>query len=92
MANPILVEPWRAGLIERGLTAWDAKTGCRRRPHANGTRAAERSAVRQDKCGDIHSVGKSRDLEVENRVRVARGPFGLWPVRLVSVSPLIRIT
>ena len=30
-----------------------------RRAHVNGATAAERAGVRQEKCGDIHRIGKS---------------------------------
>jgi uncharacterized protein YbjT (DUF2867 family) len=36
------------------------RTDVGRRAHANGAIAAERAGVRQEKCGGIHCVGKSR--------------------------------
>jgi len=74
----IPVEPWRAGLLERGwpvhlvnhlaTMAGSAPRGTLRpvvgrRAHANGARAAERAGVRQEECGDIHRIGK-RGLSV----------------------------
>jgi len=69
----IPVEPWRDGLLERGLRGSpgepprdDGKPAPRgplrpdveRRAHVNGARAAERAGVRQEECGDIHRVCK----------------------------------
>ena len=74
----IPIEPWRVGLLERGLpvhlvnhlaTMADLHRAGRydldvgRRAHANGARAAERAGVRQEECGDIHRIGK-RSLSV----------------------------
>ncbi|HEX8139159.1 MAG TPA: isochorismatase family protein [Pyrinomonadaceae bacterium] len=70
----IPVEPWRDGLLERGLpvhlvnhlaTMADLHRAGRydrdvgRRAPTHGARAAQRAGFRQEECGRIHRVGKS---------------------------------
>jgi len=43
----------------RSGTARTVRPNVRRRVHVSGATAAKRPGVRQEKCGDIHRIGKS---------------------------------
>ena len=76
-ASPIQCEPELRGqtvVVIGGCAGIGLETA--RRARAEGASAVERAGVRQEECGDIHRIGKSR-LSVCGRSHSTNLPFDL---------------